>query len=243
MLPILRPRGAVDLRRLLEIQRRVAGRVSTRDEWKKLERVAGLDLAYAGRDRGCSSCVVLDLNTLEVLEERVRRVRIRFPYLPTFLAFRELEGMLEVAKRVEADVYMVDGHGVAHPRRAGLASHLGVVLDKPALGVAKSRLCGEGEEPPPERGGYSLLREGGEVVGAAVRTQTKVKPVYVSVGHRLSLRTAIELTLRTSPSFRIPQPLRLAHLLALKGLNRQPPPSAGEKGKDSGPSPSPCRKP
>ena len=216
MLPLLKPHGTVDLRQLMEIQRRVAERVLIKDEWKKLERIAGLDLAYAGKDCGYSSCVVLDLSSLEILEKRVKKVRIKFPYLPTFLAFRELEGMLEVAREVEADVYMVDGHGVAHPRRAGLASHLGVVLEKPTLGVAKSKLCGEGEEPPPQRGGYSLLREGGEVVGAAVRTKTGVKPVYVSVGHKLSLPTAIELTLRTSTSFRIPQPLRLAHFLATK---------------------------
>jgi deoxyribonuclease V len=95
-----------------------------------------------------------------------------------------------------------------------------VVLRRPALGVAKSRLCGEGEEPPGERGGYTLLREGGEVIGAIVRTKTGVKPVYVSVGHRLSLSTAVELTLRTS-SFRIPEPLRLAHALATaKALNK-----------------------
>ncbi|TDA31067.1 MAG: endonuclease V [Hadesarchaea archaeon] len=216
MLPLLKPHGTVDLRQLMEIQRRVAERVLIKDEWKKLERIAGLDLAYAGKDCGYSSCVVLDLSSLEILEKRVKKVRIKFPYLPTFLAFRELEGMLEVAREVEADVYMVDGHGVAHPRRAGLASHLGVVLEKPTLGVAKSKLCGEGEEPPLQRGGYSLLREGGEVVGAAVRTKTGVKPVYVSVGHKLSLPTAIELTLRTSTSFRIPQPLRLAHFLATK---------------------------
>ncbi|MEM0359246.1 MAG: endonuclease V [Candidatus Hadarchaeales archaeon] len=216
MLPLLKPHRTVDLRQLIEIQRRVAERVLIKDEWKKLERIAGLDLAYAGKDRGYSSCVVLDLSSLEILEKRVKKVRIKFPYLPTFLAFRELEGMLEVAREVEADVYMVDGHGVAHPRRAGLASHLGVVLEKPTLGVAKSKLCGEGEEPPLQRGGYSLLREGGEVVGAAVRTKTGVKPVYVSVGHKLSLPTAIELTLRTSTSFRIPQPLRLAHFLATK---------------------------
>ncbi|MEM2672895.1 MAG: endonuclease V, partial [Candidatus Hadarchaeales archaeon] len=130
MLPLLKPHGTVDLRQLIEIQRRVAERVLTKDEWKKLERIAGLDLAYVGKDCGYSSCVVLDLSSLEILEKRVKKVRIKFPYLPTFLAFRELEGMLEVAREVEADVYMVDGHGVAHPRRAGLASHLGVVLEK-----------------------------------------------------------------------------------------------------------------
>ena len=138
MLPLLRPPQGVDLRRLMEIQRKIASRVSTRDEWEKLETIAGLDLAYAGKDRGFSACVLLELRTLEVLEERVKKVRIRFPYLPTFLAFREVEGMLEVAREVEADVYMVDGHGVAHPRRAGLASHLGVVLNRPSLGVALS---------------------------------------------------------------------------------------------------------
>jgi deoxyribonuclease V len=158
--------------------------------------------------------VVLDYRTLDVVEKRVERVRLRFPYIPTFLAFRELEGLLSVAGKVKADLFMVGAHGIAHPRRAGLASHLGVVMDSPTIGVAKSLICGRAELPANRRGAYTLVVDGKEVIGAAVRTVAGVKPVYVSAGHRVSLKTAIEVVLRTSSGYRLPEPLRIAHMAA-----------------------------
>lgn len=218
-MPILKP-PKLDLEELSQIQLRIARRVVEEDRWRRLERVAGCDLSFARGDQAVAACVVLDRSSLEVLEERVAKVKLRFPYIPTFLAFRELEGMLRVARGVRADVFMVGAQGKAHPRRAGLACHLGVVLNKPALGVAKSRLCGEAEEPPRRRGAYTLLKEGEEVLGVVLRTKPGSKPVYVSVGHKLSLETAIQITLDTSRAHRLPEPLRLAHKIATERISR-----------------------
>ncbi|MEM2878364.1 MAG: endonuclease V [Candidatus Hadarchaeales archaeon] len=214
MVDILHP-SMLDLEALMDVQRKVAGRVIRRDDFEKLERVCGCDVSAERDGSAWAACVVVDRRSLSVLESRVARVKLRFPYIPTFLAFRELEAMLGVAGKVEADVYIVGAHGVAHPRRAGLASHLGVALDKPSFGVAKSLVCGECGEPPNRRGAYLHVRDGGEIIGAALRTVRGAKPVYVSVGHRVSLRTSIRLTVQTS-KYRIPEPLRMAHNLAKK---------------------------
>jgi deoxyribonuclease V len=157
---------------------------------------------------------VLDYKSLEMLDHRTVRVKLRFPYIPTFLAFRELEGMLKAVKGVNADVFMVGAQGLAHPRRAGLACHLGVVINKPTLGVAKSKLCGEASMPPNQKGAYTLLKDGGEIIGAVVRTQQNAKPVYISIGHKLFLKTAIKIILDTTRNHRLPEPLRTAHELA-----------------------------
>jgi deoxyribonuclease V len=126
--------------------------------------------------------------------------------------------MLNAIKGLDADVYMVGAQGLAHPRRAGLACHLGVALNKPTLGVAKSKLCGSAEEPGQERGAYSLLRDDGKVIGAVLRTQPSGRPVYVSIGHKLSLKTAIRIVLETTRKHRLPEPLRVAHELATSAM-------------------------
>jgi len=215
MLPILKP-PKVDLNELARIQERIAKRVVREDRFERLETIAGCDISFTRRGQAFAACAVLDYESLEVLDTRVAKVKLHFPYIPTFLAFRELEGSLAVARGVKADVCMVGAHGLAHPRRAGLACHLGVALNKPTLGVAKSKLCGEAELPPGERGAYTLLKEGGEVIGAVLRTQAGAKPMYVSIGHKLSLKTAIKITLETTREHRLPEPLRVAHDLATK---------------------------
>ena len=219
MLPILRP-PRFNLDELARIQERIAKQVDRRDGFKKLETIAGCDISYTKGDLAHAACAVLDYKSLEVLEQRAVKVRLKFPYIPTFLAFRELDGMLEAVKGLEADVYMVGAQGLAHPRRAGLACHLGVVLDKPALGVAKSKLCGEAQMPSKRKGSYTSLREGGEIIGAVLRTQSGAKPVYVSIGHKLSLETAIKITLETTREHRLPEPLRVAHELATEATRQ-----------------------
>lgn len=218
-MPILKP-PKVNLNELARVQERIAKRVIREDRFKRLETIAGCDISFARRDQACSARVVLDYKSLRVLDQRVVRVKLRFPYIPTFLAFRELEGLLEAVKGMRADVYMVGAQGLAHPRRAGLACHLGVMLNKPALGVAKSRLCGEAEEPKNGPGAYALLKDGGEVIGAVLRTQAGARPVYVSIGHKLSLETAIKIALETTREHRLPEPLRVAHELATKAMAR-----------------------
>ncbi len=205
----------------MRVQRRVAKLVKQKDGFERLERIAGCDISFARGEIAYAACCVLDYRTLEPQLERVKRVRLKFPYIPTFLAFRELDGMLQVLRGGEADVYMVGAQGLAHPRRAGLACHLGVVLDRPTLGVAKSRLVGEAEMPSDEPGAYTLLRHEGEVVGAVLRTKRGARPVYVSVGHKLRLETAVRIALETTRGYRLPEPLRAAHELATRAMREE----------------------
>lgn len=216
-MPLLRPRK-IDLDELANIQRKIAKRVIREDRVDKLGTIAGCDISFSIGEKAFASCVVVDYKSLTPLKEKTIAVRLKFPYIPTFLAFRELEGLLKVVKGLDADVYMVGAQGVAHPRRAGLACHLGVILNRPTLGVAKHPLVGSFEEPPNERGAYSPLVDKGEVVGAVVRIRENSGPLFVSVGHKLSLETAIRISLETSVKHRLPEPLFLAHQLATKAM-------------------------
>ncbi len=140
----------------------------------------------------------------------------RFPYVPGYLSFREIPAVLAVLERltVRPDVILCDGQGIAHPRRCGLASHLGVVSGLPTIGVAKSRLVGDHDEPGLNRGDWVPLMDKGEIIGAVLRTRTGVKPIYVSIGHRVGLETAIRLVLACTPRFRLPETTRAADRLS-----------------------------
>jgi deoxyribonuclease V len=175
------------------------------------ETVAGLDVAYDG-DRLAAAVVVLDAHDLSVRDTSVVVGTPTFPYVPGLFAFREAPALLDALERlrVRPDVLICDGHGVAHPRRFGLASHLGVLTGLPAFGVGKTRLLGTWEPVGPRRGDRSDLVDAGETVGAVLRTQDGVKPVFVSVGHRMDLDTACVLTLRLAPRYRLPETTRAA---------------------------------
>ncbi len=217
MYPILKP-PKFDLNELARIQEKIAKNVIREDRLKKLETVAGCDLSFASGDEAYAACALLDYKSLGLIDKKIAKVKAKFPYIPTFLAFREVDPMLKVAKDIDADAFMIGAQGIAHPRRAGLASHFGVLINKPTVGVAKRCLCGVAEEPPNKRGAYSLLKDGRGVIGAVLRTQENAKPVYVSVGHKLSLKTAIKITLETTRENRLPEPLRVAHELATKAM-------------------------
>ncbi len=210
-----------DLEEMKRIQERVAKMVIKRDKFDRLETVAGCDVSFERHAQAYAACVLLRLENLEVLDSRAVKVRVDFPYIPTFLAFRELKPMLEAINGMDASVYMVGAQGLAHPRRAGLASHLGVILDKPTVGVAKSKLCGTYREPGPERGAREWLIDKGEIIGAAVRTVRGKKPVIVSIGHKVSLETAIELTLKTTREGPLPEPILKAHTLATQVARKE----------------------
>jgi deoxyribonuclease V len=173
--------------------------------------VAGLDVAYDG-DRLAAAVVVLDPNDLSVLDTAVVTGEPAFPYVPGLFAFREVPSLLDALDRltVRPDVLVCDGHGMAHPRRFGLASHLGVLTGIPSFGVGKTRLLGAWEPVGPERGDRSALVDAGETVGAVLRTQSRVKPVFVSVGHLMDLDSACDLTLRLAPRYRLPETTRAA---------------------------------
>ncbi|MFF5447709.1 endonuclease V [Streptomyces sp. NPDC012888] len=184
--------------------------------------VAGVDVAYDDeRDLVAAAAVVLDARTLDVVEEATAVGKVSFPYVPGLLAFRELPTVLAALDALGAtpDLVVCDGYGIAHPRRFGLACHLGVVTGLPAMGVAKNPFTFTYEEPGVRRGETSpLLAEDGGEVGRAVRTQDGIKPVYVSVGHRVSLDTACAHALALSPRYRIPETTRLADSLCRRAL-------------------------
>ena len=179
---------------------------------KNIRCVAGIDVAYVyGYSIGAA--VVLDYESCSVIESKKARVKTRFPYIPTLLSFREIPPTLaSIGKlKTQPDVFLVDGQGIAHPYRLGFASHLGLVLDKPTIGVAKSLLCGQVE--PFTQEGQALIIDKGEVVGAAV-SREREKPIYVSVGHKVSLKRVIEIVKHCTRNYRIPEPIRAAHAVA-----------------------------
>lgn len=208
--------------RMMQLQ--LAKRVTQEDELPEIIKlVAGVDVAYAG-EVSIGAAAVLDYNSLSLLEAQTSHTRTRFPYVPTLLSLREIPPALSALKklRMKPDVFLVDGHGRMHPRRLGFASHLGLVADVPTIGVAKNPLCGEAEAFRGMR--WAPVVDGGEVVGASVLTKPGRKPVYVSVGHRVSLDRAVKIALHCTRGFRIPEPIREAHALANRekiGLKRQ----------------------
>jgi deoxyribonuclease V len=196
------------------LQERLRSRVVAEDRLGAVRRVAGVDVSY---DRGSpllyAAVVVLDARTAEPLETAGVRAEARFPYVPGYLSFRELPAAIEAFEKLRRrpDLVLCDGQGQAHPRRFGLASHLGVWLDVPSIGCAKSVLVGTYREPGARRGCHTRLRADGETIGEAVRTRAGVKPVFVSVGHRVSLETARRWVLRLARGARLPETTRAAH--------------------------------
>jgi deoxyribonuclease V len=177
--------------------------------------VAGVDVGVAG-DCARAAVVVLSYPSLEPLEQRLAQVPILMPYVPGFLSFREAPAILAACEDldIEPDLFVFDGQGVAHPRRFGIASHVGVILDKASIGCAKSRLCGTHNDPATDCGSYTYLYDGDETIGAVLRTRTNVSPVYVSVGHRMDLETAVEYVLGCCTRYRLPETTRYAHRAA-----------------------------
>jgi len=182
----------------------------------QIRKVAGVDVSYFG-DVGVSAVTVLDYESLRLLESEVEICQVKMPYIPTLLAFREISPAIAAIKKlkIQPDVFLVDAHGRAHPLRCGFASYLGLALGKPTIGAAKSRLIGE----LAEMHGQTFLVDKGEVVGAIVNTRRNAKPVFVSIGHMVSLETAIKIVLHCSKT-RVPEPTLQAHKLATEERNR-----------------------
>ncbi len=179
--------------------------------------MAGVDVGFdEGGGIAKAAVAVLTFPELQLAEHATTWRESRFPYVPGYLSFRELPAVLDALEAISTtpDVVLCDAHGFAHPRRCGLASYLGILIDTPTVGVAKSRLVGTYEMPGNERGSWTPLVDRDEIVGAVLRTRTGVKPVFVSVGHRVSLKTAVDLTLRCLTRYRLPETTRWAHRLA-----------------------------
>ncbi len=216
-----------------QIQEELRAKWECRDRLGKIRTVAGLDVAFVlkgsqalrakgGRwnaarnaNRAIAAVVVYKYPEMKEVERAHAEVRLEFPYVPGYLSFREIPALLAALRKLRRlpDLLFCDGQGYAHPRRMGLATHLGILLDRPSIGCAKSILTGKHGELGEEKGDWSALRDGEETVGAAVRTRVGVKPIYVSQGHRVSLGTAIGLTIAVCDGRRIPRPTREADRL------------------------------
>jgi deoxyribonuclease V len=209
-----------------EIQEEVRSRVSRRNgpELKRIRYVAGVDCAL--RDNHAVAAVpVLQFDTLELADLVVVEKPLTFPYVPGLLTFRECPAILAAFDqlKIKPDLVLVDGQGIAHPRRIGIAAHLGVLLDKPTIGCAKSRLIGTHDEPYQTAGCYTDLWDKDDLIGAVLRTRDNVNPLYISIGHKIDLPTAIDLVLECCRGFRLPEPTRMAHQAA--GRAKLPPPA------------------
>jgi deoxyribonuclease V len=204
-----------------QIQRTLASRIRQRRLRAAARLVAGVDAAFSPDGRSCiAAAVVWDAQRRITVEQYVAVRRVRFPYVPGLLSFRETPALIAALRklRTEPDVVICDAHGIAHPRRFGLACHVGILCRRPTIGCAKSRLVGTHDEPGWAHGAAAPLRDSGEVVGAAVRTRAGVRPVYVSVGHLIDLRSALRVVLDCAVGYRLPEPTRLAdHLAARAG--------------------------
>ena len=183
----------------------------------KISHVAGVDASY-GDERIFAAAIVLDYSTLEPIEKATAQLPLSFPYIPGLLSFREAPAVLEALGKLSTlpDVLFVDGHGVAHPRRFGMACHLGIMLNIPTIGCGKSILIGEHASLGETTGSTAELMADGECVGLVVRSRQHVKPVYVSVGHRVDLDSARRIVLSCTRGYRLPEPSRLAHQLAAR---------------------------
>jgi deoxyribonuclease V len=199
-----------------QIQFQLRDRVIRKSDGSMPRYVAGADISFKRNGTATAAAVVLSFPEMEVVESVVIQGRPEFPYVPGLLTFREAPLVLEAFERIGTtpDLILVDGQGIAHPRRFGIASHLGLLFDVPTIGCAKSRLCGEHQEPAVQAPAWSPLTHDGELIGAVLRTKTGCRPLYVSIGHRIDLPTAVERVLACCRGYRLPEPTRLAHLAA-----------------------------
>jgi len=201
----------------MDIQMGLADRVSRISEVNNPRLIAGVDISVSkGEEMATAAVVIVNYPQLTLMEAQIVRGKLEFPYVPGLLSFREAPLTLAVCEKLvlTPDLILVDGQGIAHPRRMGLAAHLGLSLNVPTIGCAKSRLCGSHDSPRDEPGSYSEIIDNGEVIGAALRTRLGVKPVYVSIGHKIDLQTAVYWVLECCRGYRLPEPTRLAHLAA-----------------------------
>jgi deoxyribonuclease V len=202
-----------------DCQKNLASKVQFISLKKPPKLIAGIDCAFSkDGKRIIAAVVVLKLPDFVPVETTSAVQKVSFPYIPGLLSFREAPVCIAAVEKLKTgpDIFIIDGQGIAHPRRLGLAAHLGLFFDKPTVGCAKSRLTGTFEEPSLEKGAYSPLKDKEEVIGAVVRTRTNVKPVFVSVGNKCLLKDAVKITLGCTTKYRLPEPTRLAHQLVSK---------------------------
>jgi deoxyribonuclease V len=211
----------VSAKEAVEIQRELRDRVTLCDTPGPVHLVAGIDVGIpAGTNTGNAVVAILSFPQLQIVEVQRASCTLEFPYIPGLLSFREAPVILDALEKVNntPDLIVEDGQGIAHPRGLGIAAHIGVILDMPAIGCAKSHLFGKYAEPGPERGDSTpLLGRSGEQVGSVLRTRTGIKPVFISPGNRIGFESSVRWALALAPKYRLPEPIRAAHRLAAEG--------------------------
>ncbi|HUV59778.1 MAG TPA: deoxyribonuclease V [Desulfatiglandales bacterium] len=206
----------VTYKEAVKIQKDLKDKVSLKKIDKRIKYVAGLDVSYAkGSNIMWAGVVVLDFPSLNKAEERWSQKKVSFPYIPGLLSFREIPALIDALRKmeIEPDLIFCDGQGIAHPRGLGLASHLGILLNKSTIGCAKSPLVGTYNQVGERKGNYAYLIHQNRIIGAVVRTRSKVKPIFVSPGYGVMLNDCVKFVLETCSKYRIPEPTRQAHLL------------------------------
>ncbi|MBI2312275.1 MAG: deoxyribonuclease V [Betaproteobacteria bacterium] len=198
------------------LQQKLRDEVIAEDRLGEVRLVAGLDAGFDDKNTARAAVAVLSFPELELVEQAIARVPVTFPYVPGLLSFRELPALIAALEKLQhlPDLLLDDGQGIAHPRRFGIASHLGVITGIPTIGVAKTRLIGEHGPVPKRRGAWTSLMDGDETIGAVLRTRSGVKPLYISIGHKVSLDTAIRCVMACCTRYRLPETTRWAHRLA-----------------------------
>jgi deoxyribonuclease V len=199
------------------IQQQLRGEVVREDRLGPVRHVAGVDVGFEeGGAITRAAVAVLDFPSLDMVDRAIFRAPTRFPYVPGLLSFREVPAVIGALEKLTVipDLLLCDGQGIAHPRRFGIASHLGLLCGIPSIGVAKTRLIGEQIEPPDRRGASVPLLDHGETIGAILRSRPGVKPLYISIGHRISLATALDYVMACVTRYRLPETTRWAHRLA-----------------------------
>jgi len=197
----------------IKIQKDLKSNISLKKSFSKIDKVAGADVSYY-KNKMIAGVIVFEFPNLKAIEKQSFISPINSPYIPGLLTFREGPSILAAFKKIksEPDIILFDGQGIAHPRRMGIATHLGLFLDKPTIGCAKSRLSGKYTSVGEEKGNYTLLKEGEEILGAVLRTRRRVKPVFISPGHKIDLPNSIEIVLKCIVKYRLPLPVREAHI-------------------------------
>jgi deoxyribonuclease V len=222
----------------IALQKQLRTQVILADQFDPVEYVAGVDAGF--EENGTitrAAVVVLRFPDLEPVEQAIARQPTTFPYIPGLLSFREVPTVLKALEKIQTipQIILCDGQGTAHPRRLGIATHLGLLIDCPTIGVAKSRLIGDHDEVPNEKGAWVPLHDKGETIGAVLRSRTNTKPLYISSGHRISLTTAIDYVLRCTPKYRLPETTRQADKLASQKPSKtgSSPASSSEQSSDA----------
>lgn len=222
-MPIIHHPWDLSPKEAIELQKQLAGSIILKSTFKisRVRTIAGIDTAYRERV-ACAAVVVLQFEDLKTVESKIAARPIDFPYVPGLLSFREGPVILEALDKLKSppDLLMFDGQGIAHPRRFGIASHIGLLVDIPSVGCAKTKLVGRYNQPHTEQGSFSYLTDHNQTIGAAVRTRKAVKPVFVSAGHRVNLRDSIKLVLHCCKGYRLPETTRQAHKLSRKIIQK-----------------------